>query len=75
MTEVREVNISVPKKAVVINKYTEGGGGWIYFLGLIGAVVYYFGNANGFSEYVVGFLKALVWPAYLAYYALNSFGL
>lgn len=75
MTEVKEVNINVPKKAVVINKYTEGGGGWIYFLGLIGATIYFFGNANTFGEYIIGFLKALVWPAYLVYHLFKFLGL
>lgn len=40
-------------------------GGFIYCLGVIGAIVYYFQQAVGFGEYVVGFLKALVWPAFL----------
>lgn len=67
MTEVKEVNITVPKKAVVINKYAENGGGWIWFLGFIGAIIYYWQLANGFGEYVVGVLKAFVWPAYMVY--------
>lgn len=67
MNEVKEININVPKKAIVINKYAENGGGWLWFLGFIGATVYYWQNAVGFGEYVIGFLKALVWPAYLVY--------
>lgn len=74
MNEVREVNINVPKKAIVINKYAENGGGWIWFLGTIGAVIYYFQQASGFGEYVVGFLKALVWPAYFVYHIFKSLG-
>lgn len=47
------------------------GGGMVYGLGFIGAVVYYFQHANGFGEYVIGFLKALVWPAFLIHRALE----
>ncbi len=67
MNEVKEININVPKKAIVINKYAENGGNWLWFVGFIGAVVYYWQSAAGFGEYVVGFLKALVWPAYMVY--------
>ena len=40
----------------------------VYALGLIGAWVYYIGRATTFQEGVVGFLKGLVWPAFLVYY-------
>jgi len=36
-------------------------------LGLIGAAVFYIGAATSFGMGVVGFLKALVWPAFLVY--------
>ncbi len=39
----------------------------IYGLGLIGAAVYYIGHAATFGAGVLGFLKALVWPAFLVY--------
>ncbi len=42
-----------------------GGGGAVYGLGLIGAVIYYFQHSVVFMDYVIGFLKALVWPAFL----------
>ncbi len=48
------------------------GGGAAYFLGFLGAAVYYIQAASGFWWGVVGFLKALVWPAFLVY-ALLSF--
>lgn len=44
-----------------------GGGGAVYGLGFIGAAVYYISNATGFWMGVLGFLKALVWPAFLVY--------
>lgn len=51
------------------------GGGFGYCLGLIGAVVYYFQHADTFGEYVVGFLKALVWPAFLVHKMLEFLGM
>lgn len=48
--------------------------GAVYGLGLIGAAVYYIGAATSFGMGVLGFLKALVWPAFLVYEALKSLG-
>ena len=49
------------------------GGNAVYCLGLIGAAVYYIGSAATFGAGVIGFLKALVWPAFLVYYAFGFF--
>lgn len=38
-----------------------------YFLGFIGALVYYMQNATGFWNVILGILKAIVWPAMLVY--------
>jgi hypothetical protein len=46
----------------------------IYGLGFIGAAIYYISNATGFWMGFVGFLKALVWPAFLVYEALKTLG-
>ncbi|MEI7719246.1 MAG: hypothetical protein WCI72_05240 [archaeon] len=46
-------------------------GGSIYGLGFIGAAVYYISTASGFWVGVLGFLKALVWPAFLVYELLK----
>lgn len=43
----------------------------IYGLGFIGAAVYYISHATGFTAGLVGFLKALVWPAFLVYEAFD----
>ena len=45
--------------------------GGTYFLGIIGAAVYYIQDSSGFWGGVVGFLKALVWPAFLIYELLR----
>ena len=46
-------------------------GGAVYGLGLIGAAVYYISTATGFWHGVLGFLKALVWPAMLVFEVLK----
>jgi hypothetical protein len=52
--------------------HKSGPAGAVYGLGLIGAAVYYIGHAAGFWMGVLGFLKALVWPAMLVYRALEA---
>ena len=47
------------------------GGGAVFGLGLIGAVVYFWQQASTFWEHIIGLLKALVWPAFLVYYLLD----
>jgi len=51
--------------------HNHAGAGAVYGLGLIGAIVYYFQHAATFGEGVLGFLKALVWPAVLIYKLLE----
>jgi len=53
------------------NNIHHGGASAVYGLGFIGAIVYYIGHSATFSAGVVGFLKALVWPAFLVYQALE----
>ena len=43
----------------------------VYGLGLIGALVWYWRQAEGPSDYVVAVLKAVVWPAFLVYHAFE----
>lgn len=49
--------------------------GAIYGLGFIGAAVYYILHATGFWMGVLGFLKALAWPAFLVYETLKFLGM
>jgi len=51
-----------------IRENKSGGG---YFLGFIGAAIYYISTATGFWNGVLGLLKALVWPAFLVFEALK----
>lgn len=46
-------------------------GGALYFVGFIGAAVYYISVATTFWGGVAGFLKALVWPAFLVFDTLK----
>lgn len=43
----------------------------VYGLGFIGALVYYIGHATTFWLGVLGFFKAIVWPALLVYELMN----
>ncbi len=45
--------------------------GAIYGLGFIGAAVYFIAHATSFWIGVLGFLKAIVWPAFLVYEAFK----
>jgi hypothetical protein len=53
----------------------HGGSGAIYGLGFVGAVIYYISTATGFWMGVLGFLKALVWPAFLVFGLLKHIGM
>jgi len=53
----------------------SSGGGGVYCLGLIGALVYYLQQAGNFTEGVVGVLKAFVWPAFFVYKIFEYLGL
>jgi len=46
-------------------------GGGVYFLALIGALVYHIQQATSFWGGVLGVLKALVWPAIIIYKLLG----
>jgi len=43
----------------------------LYFMGFIGAVIYFISQAAGFWTGVLGFLKALVWPVFIVYETLK----
>ncbi len=49
----------------------KGCGGCGYFLGFIGAAIYYISTATGFWSGVLGVLKAIVWPAFLVFKLLG----
>jgi hypothetical protein len=57
----------MPKKQMA----NQGAGGGAYFLGMVGAAVYYLHTSYGFWPSIVALLKALVWPAFLVYHLLG----
>ncbi|MBT8189918.1 MAG: hypothetical protein HKN67_12170 [Saprospiraceae bacterium] len=46
----------------------------VYGLGFIGAAFYFISHATSFMMGLMGVLKALVWPGYLVYKALEYMG-
>ncbi len=55
-------------------KYVQNGTfGFIYFLTVIGAAVFYIQQASGFWGVVLGFLKSWVWPAFMTYRLFQYF--
>ena len=52
-----------------------GPSGAVYGLGFIGALVYYIAHATGFWVGVLGVLKAIVWPAFLVFGAMDQLGM
>ena len=66
-----ETTSSVPERHKT-KYYRQGGASEaVYGLGFIGAAVYFIGHATTFWLGVLGFLKALVWPAMLVFEALK----
>lgn len=49
------------------------GGGAVYGIGMIGALVYFFQAAESGWDYVLALPKAIVWPALLVYKLLKNF--
>jgi hypothetical protein len=49
----------------------NGCGGGIYFVGFIGAAIYYIQTAMSFWGGALGILKAAVWPAFVVYESLK----
>jgi len=50
-------------------------GNAVYGLGFVGSAVYYISTATGFWMGVLGFLKAIVWPAFLVFELLKYLGM
>lgn len=46
-------------------------GDTVYGMGFIGALFYFISNAHTFGDGVMGFLKAIVWPALVVFKLLG----
>ena len=55
-----------------VNADHAHGGNAVYGLGLVGALVYYWQQADSFGGHLAGILKAVVWPGFLIYHALRA---
>jgi len=53
----------------------NGLANFAYILAFIGAAVYFISHATGFWMGVLGFLKAIVWPAFVVYGLLQFIGM
>lgn len=47
----------------------------VYWMGFLGAVIYYISNATGFWNGCLGILKAFLWPAFLIFEVLTKLGM
>lgn len=57
-----------------MSKGSSAGLGGSYLLSFIGAAIYFIGQSTNFWSGVVGFLKAMVWPAVLIYEIFSALG-
>lgn len=47
------------------------GGGAVYGLGFIGAIIYFIQTATSLWDGVLGVVQAFLWPAFLVYHLLD----
>ncbi len=66
-----EKNCQPDTKSRIREIHKSGHQNAFYFFGFVGAAVYYISAATTFWTGVLGFLKAIVWPAFLVYEALK----
>lgn len=56
------------------NAGAAAGGGAIYGLGIFGAWVYFWQQADGFWESVWAIVQGIFWPAFMVYEAFAALG-
>ena len=56
------------------NNAGAAGGGAIYALGIFGAWVYFWQQADAFWEYVLVVLQGVLWPAFMVYQVFEALG-
>jgi len=52
----------------------HGPMGFVFFVAFIGAVVYFVQQSEGFWEFILAILKAIVWPAFVTFHVLELLG-
>jgi len=70
--------LAVSKGGVVMsnsrNTGAAAGGGAIYGLGIFGALVYFWQQADRFWEYLLAVVQGLFWPAFMVYEVFKALG-
>lgn len=56
------------------NTSAAAGGGALYGLGIFGAWVYFWQQADGFWEFVWAVVQGIFWPAFMVYEAFAALG-
>ena len=56
------------------NNTGAAGGGALYGLGIFGAFVYFWQQADSFWGYALVFFQALFWPAFMVYDVFAALG-
>lgn len=54
------------------NSGATASGGAIYGIGVFGAWVYFWQQADGFWEYVLAIVQGIFWPAWMVYEAFSA---
>jgi hypothetical protein len=56
------------------NHGATASGGAIYGLGIFGALVYYWQQADTFWEYLLALFQGIFWPAFMVYEGFSALG-
>jgi hypothetical protein len=62
------------KNFIKVNK-SDGAMGFVLFVAWFGALVYFVQQSEGFWGFILAFLKACVWPAFLVHRAFEALGI
>jgi hypothetical protein len=54
------------------NTGAAAGGGALYGLGIVGALVWFWQQADGFWEHAFSLVQAVFWPAWMVYRAFDA---
>jgi len=53
----------------------DGPWGFVFLVAYVGAAIYFISHSDGsFWGVILGLLQAIVWPAYVVFYALQGLG-
>jgi hypothetical protein len=68
--------LAVSKGGMVMSnsRNAAAGGGVIYGLGIFGALVYFWQQADRFWEYLLAVVQGLFWPAFMVYEVFQALG-